>query len=64
MVSMKTVIIYGVFSMDEYEEYDCFCVKCGLNYKSLRLTNRGKEDSLSFDERVYGISFKRTESCK
>ena len=39
-------------SMDEYEEYDCFCVKCGLNYKSLRLTNRGKEDSLSFDERV------------
>ncbi|HIT37976.1 MAG TPA: hypothetical protein IAB59_05835 [Candidatus Onthousia faecipullorum] len=39
-------------SMDEYGEYDCFCVKCGLNYKSLRLTNRGKENSLSFDERV------------
>ena len=43
--------LWGI-SMDEYEEYDCFCVKCGLNYKSLRLTNRGKEDSLSFDERV------------
>lgn len=43
--------LWGI-SMDEYEEYDYVCVKCGLNYKSLRLTNRGKEDSLSFDERV------------
>ena len=43
--------LWGV-STDEYGEYDCVCVKCGLNYKSLRLTNRGKEDSLSFDERV------------
>ena len=43
--------LWGI-SMDEYEEYDYICVKCGLNYKSLRLTNRGKEDSLSFDERV------------
>ena len=43
--------LWGI-SMDEYGEYDYVCVKCGLNYKSLRLTNRGKEDSLSFDERV------------
>ena len=43
--------LWGI-SMDEYEEYDYVCVKCGLNYKSLRLTNKGKEDSLSFDERV------------
>ncbi len=43
--------LWGV-STDEYGEYDCVCVKCGLNYKSLRLTNRGNEDSLSFDERV------------
>ena len=43
--------LWGI-SMDEYGEYDYVCVKCGLNYKSLRLTNRGKEDNLSFDERV------------
>lgn len=43
--------LWGI-SMDEYGEYDYVCVKCGLNYKSLRLTNRGKEDSLCFDERV------------
>ena len=43
--------LWGI-SMDEYGEYDYVCVKCGLNYKSLRLTNRGKENSLSFDERV------------
>lgn len=43
--------LWGI-SMDEYGEYDYVCVKCGLNYKSLRLTNRGNEDSLSFDERV------------
>ena len=39
-------------SMNEYGEYDCFCVKCGINDKATRLSNRGKEDSLSFDERV------------
>ena len=41
-----------VISMDEHGEYDYVCVKCGLNYKSLRLTNRGKEDTLTFNERV------------
>ena len=25
-------------SMDEYREYDCFCVKCGINDKAMRLT--------------------------
>ena len=43
--------LWGV-STDEYGEYDYVCVKCGLNYKSLRLTNRGKEDTLTFNERV------------
>ena len=41
-------------SMDEYEEYDYACLKCGLNKKALRLTNRGKEDSLSFGEKIMG----------
>lgn len=41
-----------VISMDEYGEYDYGCLKCGLNKKALRLTNRGKDDSLSFDERI------------
>ena len=39
-------------SMNEYGEYDCFCVKCGINDKTMKLSNRGKEDSFSFDERV------------
>ena len=52
--------LWGI-SMDEYGEYDYVCVKCGLNYKSLRLTNRGKEDSLSFDERVMA-SFLKEQS--
>ncbi len=43
--------LWGI-SMDEYGEYDCFCVKCGINDKVMRLSNRGKAEALSFDERV------------
>ena len=43
--------LWGI-SMDEYGEYDCFCIKCGINDKVMRLSNRGKAEALSFDERV------------
>ena len=43
--------LWGI-SMDEYGEYDCFCVKCGINDKVMRLSNRCKAEALSFDERV------------
>lgn len=41
-----------IVTRDSYDEYDYACFKCGLTKKVNRLVGRGKEDILTYDEKI------------